>query len=130
MAEETTNQEPTLDEELQKFREKREAAERFADQLVDSLGSTAPAITPPPARTIKKKKRRLVDKTFETLKVLEQAVTHFEPQLRMHTKEFLQMERHDRKITTHAGGIESRVTVTGFFTEGYTKDVYDFVESR
>ena len=71
-----------------------------------------------------------MDKTFETLKVLEQTVAPFEPQPRMHTKKLLQLKRHDRKIATHAGGIESRVTVTGFFTEGYTKDVYDFVESR
>ena len=64
MTEETTNQEPTLDEGLQKMREEMEAEERLADQLVDSLGSTAPAITQPPARTTKKKKRRLVDETL------------------------------------------------------------------
>ena len=130
MTEETANREPTLDEELQKMREEQEAEERFADQLMDSLCSTAPAITPPPAMTTKKKTRRLKDETFDTLKVLEQAVTPFEPHLHMHTKKFLQLERHDRKIATHAGGIESRVTVTGFYTERYTKDVYDFVESR
>ena len=70
------------------------------------------------------------DETFETIRVLEQEVTPFKPPLRMHTKKFLQLEGHDRKIATHAGGIESRVTVTGFYTDRYTKDVYDFVESR
>ena len=82
------------------------------------------------SKATSKRKRRTEDDTPGTIRVLEQKISPFEPALRMHTKKFLQIEGHDRAIANHAGGIDSRVCVTGFFTDKYTGDIYNFVESR
>ena len=75
-------------------------------------------------------KRRTEDDTFGTIRVLEQLVSPYKPVLRMHPKKFLQIEGQDRAVATHAGGIVSRVRVTGFYTDKYAKEIYNFVESR
>ena len=127
------------DEVFRQMREENERAEENATRLADEL-TTIPL---PPTETSsppmeqehrerrgREQKRRMTDDTFNTVMILDQELTPFSPHLRLHTKKFLQLERHDRKDAAHAGGIDSRVIVSGFHTEAYMQDARDFIRDR
>ena len=113
----------------------RQITDRLMEQLTTiPLPSTETSPQPMERNKRKEKKRvqtrRLTDNTFSTVMILDQELTPFTPHLRLHMKKFLQLERHERKNATHGGGIDSRVIVSGFHTEGYMQDARNFIKDR
>ena len=68
--------------------------------------------------------------SFNTVLMLDLTVAPLDPPLRLHNKKFLQLEKQERAISNHAGGIDTCVSVEGFYKDRYADLAQEFVQTR